>query len=750
MNNLYEILPSGLLEALGWALLHSLWQGILVALILKFVLLFAVNQNAAKIRYNLSIVALTSVFGLFAYTLYSNCLYFINLSKEQSFLLNNPQVEILWTEAVHNLESNSLLESSIIFLNQNITLIVLLWLVGVCLFSFRLIGGLWQIHTLKTNNLSPIPENWHRKLDILKSKINIAQSIQLSESSSIDVPMVIGYFKPIILLPLGTINGLSANQVEAILAHELAHIKRQDYLVNLLQSAIEIIFFYHPAVWWISNQIREERENCCDDIAVAITGDTLVYAKALTNLSFIKIQKPLLSMTAISKKNQLLHRIQRLLQQPNTRINYAELLVFTSVLLFCLVTTTVVAQNQKSEAEKEQISEIEEIAPEPPVAPVPPNAPKPPKEPKAPVTPGKITPPDAPTAPEFPEPPVAPKGKLILPSNSDKVVPVIIPSTPKQPVLKLPRKKAPSLIIPKAGISPRANFPIAMYQPKIAFVVDTSRLGKKTLTEIALTQEVEENGATKSVKVEISEKDGEEVVKVYEDGKLLSKEEQGKYNDLIHQGTGMMHRRNHYDNIFRNYERGFAKSRVKQQKSLLKAKEKMAKQRELLRFQERQLKNELKRAEVERERALSLMEREQANELRKLERFEANRARTLARIERKQANELRRIENERMRLDRARERIFDAEMEWLDVFKAELIKDGIIKDGSKKFNLKLNKNGFWVNGKKQSKSTEEKYRQLYKSTTGQDSRDTSIKLKMKGKNKFRIKKSDVEEEEIKE
>ena len=89
-------------------------------------------------------------------------------------------------------------------------------------------------------------------------------------------------------------------------------------------------------------------------------------------------------------------------------------------------------------------------------------------------------------------------------------------------------------------------------------------------------------------------------------------------------------------------------------------------------------------------------------------------------------------------------------MEWLDVFKAELIKDGIIKDGSKKFNLKLNKNGFWVNGKKQSKSTEEKYRQLYKSTTGQDSRDTSIKLKMKGKNKFRIKKSDVEEEEIKE
>ena len=112
------------------------------------------------------------------------------------------------------------------------------------------------------------------------------------ESTLVEVPMVIGWLRPVILLPVAATTGLSSEQLEAILAHELAHVARRDYLVNLLQSVVETLLFYHPAVWWVSNQIRVEREHCCDDIAVAVSGNVLVYARALTELEELRGRSP--------------------------------------------------------------------------------------------------------------------------------------------------------------------------------------------------------------------------------------------------------------------------------------------------------------------------------------------------------------------------------------------------------------------------------------------------------------------------
>ena len=106
---------------------------------------------------------------------------------------------------------------------------------------------------------------------------------------------LIGWLRPVILFPASALTGLSAEQLEALLAHELAHIRRYDYLVNLLQTTVETLFFYHPAVWWVSAQVRQEREHCCDDLAVAACGDVLTYARALTALEQLRGSEPQLA-----------------------------------------------------------------------------------------------------------------------------------------------------------------------------------------------------------------------------------------------------------------------------------------------------------------------------------------------------------------------------------------------------------------------------------------------------------------------
>src|SRR5205085_6589248 len=119
---------------------------------------------------------------------------------------------------------------------------------------------------------------------------------RLCRSALVEVPTAIGFMKPVILLPASTLTGLAPAQIEAILAHELAHIRRHDYFVNLLQSVIETLLFYHPAVWWVSRRVREERELCCDDLAVRASGDAIAYARALSELERLKGEGVTLAM----------------------------------------------------------------------------------------------------------------------------------------------------------------------------------------------------------------------------------------------------------------------------------------------------------------------------------------------------------------------------------------------------------------------------------------------------------------------
>ena len=148
-------------------------------------------------------------------------------------------------------------------------------------------------------------------LSALHARLGIHRTVKLLNSVHVQGPIVIGWFKPAILLPVGCMTGLSTLQIEAVLAHELAHIRRHDYLVNLLQSAVEVVLFYHPAIWWVSKEICREREHCCDDLAVAICGDRLAYAKALSSLEARRNSVPAGALAATGGAFKM--RITRLL-----------------------------------------------------------------------------------------------------------------------------------------------------------------------------------------------------------------------------------------------------------------------------------------------------------------------------------------------------------------------------------------------------------------------------------------------------
>jgi len=163
--------------------------------------------------------------------------------------------------------------------NSQLSAIALLWLAGVVILSARLLLGLGGAEWLRWRDVQPASNSCQSVVVRLSERLGLWQTVRLVESTYVKVPTVVGWIKPVILIPPSAVLGMTPQQLEAILAHELAHVARHDYLVNVWQNVVETLLFYHPAVWWISNRIRRERENCCDDIAVDICGDRRVYAQ---------------------------------------------------------------------------------------------------------------------------------------------------------------------------------------------------------------------------------------------------------------------------------------------------------------------------------------------------------------------------------------------------------------------------------------------------------------------------------------
>jgi beta-lactamase regulating signal transducer with metallopeptidase domain len=333
-----DLLLTPIVQILGRILLHFVWQGLVVALVL-WVLFFVFKT--AQVRY---ILACTALVVMTLFPIFSG----IRIASEQSRIKGNAYVlETLAQSTAPAMVNKPTLEEGVKVVSQpqaqnttpvnaatqptdatsrstdatssylQITVnidrylpwIVVIWFLGVVALSVRFLGGLLFTQRLRNKLTKAVPKEIEERLEALASKLNL-KGVQILESLSVQVPMVIGWLKPVVLLPTSSLSGLSVKQLEMILAHELAHIRRNDYLINVLQTVIETLFFYHPAVWWVSQKVREEREHCCDDLAVALCGGSkLHYAQALASLDGLR---PESALVMAASGGSLVNRIERL------------------------------------------------------------------------------------------------------------------------------------------------------------------------------------------------------------------------------------------------------------------------------------------------------------------------------------------------------------------------------------------------------------------------------------------------------
>jgi beta-lactamase regulating signal transducer with metallopeptidase domain len=297
---LETLLTHPAVQALGRSLLHFLWQGSLLALLLWMIKTIA--PTSARIRYTAaSLIMLMMPVALV-----------VTIARD---FRHQPAPAIIAPHAPLVAATAPILATSPVEQMTGVGVwgwVVCLWLAGVVLLSLRATGGWMRAQRLKRRVL-PASGELQDMMTRLKQRLVISTPVRFYTSAMVEVPTVIGWVRPYLLLPVTALTGLSASQLEAILAHELAHIRRHDYLVNLLQTAIETVLFYHPAVWWVGKQMRIEREHCCDDIAVAVCGNAVEYAGALAELEQIRgrVAEPALAATG----GELLGRIRRLLGQ---------------------------------------------------------------------------------------------------------------------------------------------------------------------------------------------------------------------------------------------------------------------------------------------------------------------------------------------------------------------------------------------------------------------------------------------------
>ena len=188
--------------------------------------------------------------------------------------------------------------------------IVAVWLMGVVLLAIRPMLGWYTMRKLRRAGVSSVGNAVQSVMERVAARLRLARPVAVLQSTLVQTPIVLGYFRPAILLPVCVLSGLSPAQLESILAHELAHIRRHDYLVNVLQTVVETLFFYHPAVWWLSRQIRNERENCCDDVAMAALGSRADYGRALLAIEELRAAPAGLSLAVGG--GSLLVRIRRI------------------------------------------------------------------------------------------------------------------------------------------------------------------------------------------------------------------------------------------------------------------------------------------------------------------------------------------------------------------------------------------------------------------------------------------------------
>jgi bla regulator protein BlaR1 len=389
-----EPLLNNLIKAIGWSIFHSLWQGALIYGILLLVSI-TIPKLQPRVKHNLAFSAICLIFICY-------CITFFSVFKFPIPMENKGTATI--TLAVEYYQYMSSLPQQISHKAEYIfPYLVGIYGIGLAFQLLMLSMGYKRMLDLKKSVHFAVPAEWKASFEKLILKLDLRQSIGFYLSDKINVPLVIGYFKPVVLFPISLASQLDMDQVEAILIHELSHIRRNDYLLNLIKTGIETLLFFNPFIWLSGKFINIEREHACDDLVLKFTGNPMTYAHALLKLEILKDKSvPAFSMAATGKNQHLYQRIKRITDMKTNYMNIRQQMFTISL---AIVTVISLAWIKPSKAEKTtpkstQQRHIEVAGFSIKQEPVPPQAPAAPKLPKIPKAPSAHTP--APPCPPTP------------------------------------------------------------------------------------------------------------------------------------------------------------------------------------------------------------------------------------------------------------------------------------------------------------------------------------------------------------
>lgn len=326
-----------LIQATGWSILHSLWQAALI-----YALLLPLQSRAfklsAKAKYNLAYAANCLTFICFVYTFFSIFHWPLDINAPISFSTQTLVIQ------------NSIPSILIRYLETAFPYLVLVYSIGLIAQSFIVIQGYKKVQLLKKASFTEIPGHWQTLFEQIKQRLGLQKSIGFRLSDHVSVPLVIGFFKPVILFPMALVAQMDTAQVEAILIHELFHIRRNDYLFNLIRTMIDTLLFFNPFVRLTGRIIDIEREHACDDSVVKITGKPLTYAHALLTLELLTDNtSPAFALAATGTNQHLYQRIKRITDMKTNYSNPKQKLFAITLTIATIVSLAWVspAKNEK-------------------------------------------------------------------------------------------------------------------------------------------------------------------------------------------------------------------------------------------------------------------------------------------------------------------------------------------------------------------------------------------------------------------
>lgn len=355
---MFDFSLTDVVSRLGWTLLHSVWQFSLIGMLVAIAIKLA-SRRSANLRYLISccglalmFVALVITFGFVSHQiepLFDGPPQLATQEMEFDLTTEPRQIESSVGASTFELPSPqfkaakgwggsnpTIWESLQMATNPWLPWLVGSWSLGVAALSVWNVGGWLVVLRLRRLGISPLDDSLQHRFEMLANRLRVSRPVTLTASLLVDVPIVIGWLRPVVLLPASLLSGIPSSQLEAILAHELAHIRRHDYLVNLVQLFTEALFFYHPAVWLISRQIRILREYCCDDLAIAVVRDRSTYVKALASVETNRLSPACAVAMSGGGQALSLQRARRILRLHQTTATSSVL----SICAVALATTT--------------------------------------------------------------------------------------------------------------------------------------------------------------------------------------------------------------------------------------------------------------------------------------------------------------------------------------------------------------------------------------------------------------------------